>query len=531
MAGKIYGFIIIILLMTAEISFAKNTCDTPRVASIEVEEHLEDTVYLNISICAKPNGNYLALPRLNKENLKFKTDISGLELNGEKKLVDYPVLRPAEIEDAFTTDSVVVDIINIDTKERVSLSHPLELNWVAINDIDDPSYFFLEHLHEYIVYLIDYNSSKSYKKAKRLIDYSLSKKSDFVDVYHELARYLMKTKGFGTNSPGVLQAEQVLLTAKDINPNHANTRVLLGYVYSWQDRFDEAADEFEKAEKIGTDNLWLYTNWGQMYERKSEPKKAIKYYKIAIGGPKPRGTYARGMLFSYRYLSTLLVNEKMYEEASKINGQASEKFREKECFKAEKYLIDALYLKHYKSVLKQIESTKPKYCKNIYREINSIANIRLWNLKAKENQADAERYYRKSTITNPDYVSLVTNIAQYEFAESEGVLGNLKLNKRGLDVIDSESLSALMYTVLQNKPDAMLRLLKAGADVNKTYTEQAITALMVATAYNNSEAVKLLIRKGAKVTYESSSGISAIDIARNNGLTEILEILNNNKST
>ncbi|WP_223671331.1 ankyrin repeat domain-containing protein [Kangiella shandongensis] len=527
----ILGITLIIITLGSDISFAEQFCDKPKVSNVEVVDKTQDTVYLNISICAKAGKTYVAMPRLTLNEQSFKTDIVGLQLNDENKLIDYPLLRPAESEDAFSTDSLTIDLVDFDSKERAVLTHPLKLDWVAINEISEPSYHFLEHLYQYITYLIDYNGSKYYKKAKRLIDYSLAKDPNFVDTYHELARYLMKTQGFGTNSPGVLQAEQVLLTARDINPEHANTRVLLGYVYSWENRFEEALKEFEKAEEIGTDNLWLYTNWGQMYERKGKTKKAIKYYRKAVSDPKPQNSYDRGMLFGYRYLSSLYLSEKMYKEASKMNAEASKKFDEKECFEAKMQLIDALYLDKYEQVLNQLELSPSRYCKSTYKELKVVANIRMWNSLSKKNKGEAELYYRKATVLNPDYVELLATVAQYEFSVNEGVLENFKTNKRGLDVTDADDRSALVKAILSNDIESVERLINAGASVSKSYTEQKLTALIIAVAYNNLELVKLLVKEGANINHKIANGMSAIDIARSNGFNKVAKYLDSSRST
>lgn len=517
--------------MVFNTSHAEQSCVKPQISNVEVVEKTQDTVYLNISICATAGKTYVAMPRLSLNEQAYKTDIDGLQLNGENKLLDYPVLRPAESEEAFSTDAITIELVDIVSKKSVFLTYPMKLDWVAINDISEPSYHFLEHLHQYIVYLIDYNSSQYYKKAKRLIDYSLAKDPNFVDTYHELARYLMKTQGFGTNSSGVLQAEQVLLTARDINPEHANTRVLLGYVYSWENRFQEALDEFQTAEDIGTDNLWLYTNWGQMYERKGDSKRAIEYYKKAVSGTKPKNSYARAMLFGYKYLSSLYLNEKMYKEASKLNAQARKKFDDKECFESKMKLIDALYLDKYKQVLNELDSSAQRHCKSTYKHLKTVANVRMWNSLSKNNKEEAELYYRKATVLNPDYVELLSTVAQYEFSVNEGVLENFKTNKRGLDVIDANGRSALVKVILSNDLESVERLIKAGASVNKTYTEQDLTALIIAVAYNNLELVKLLVKEGANINHKAANGMSAIDIARSNGFNQVAKYLDSSRST
>ncbi len=527
----IKAVIILTLIINSSIAYSKDDCAKPKILSIEVEKKLQDIVYLDIDLCGTANKTYIVNSKLILLGESFKETSIELKLAASEKLETYQILRPVEKEESFTTNYFAMEFTELGTEKRAIATYPLRIEWPAINDIKDPSIPFLKNLYEHIVYLNNYNSSESYKKAKRLIDYSLARNPNFVDTYHELARYLMKTQGFGTSSSGVMQAEQVLLTAKEIDPEHANTRVLLGYVYSWQNRFDESLQELERAKEIGTDNLWLYTNWGEMYERKGEPDKAIYYYKKAIEGPRPKNSYYRGMLFAYKYLSSLYIDQKMYEEASELNKEASGRFREKECFKAQMQLVDALYLDKYQEVLNDLELNTYKYCKNTYKEIKTVANLRMWNYLVSKGEDTAEAYYRKATVINPDYVDLLATVAKYQFSIDEGVLENLNKNKRGLDITDSDNKSALISTILTNDRNAAERLIKGGAYVNNVYTDQKVTALIIAVAYNNLEMVKLLVNNGADINHKLVNGLTALDIARSNNYAEIVEFLSSSRIT
>lgn len=527
----IKAIIFLIVINNFSIANAKDDCKEPKILSVEINKKGEDAASLNIDLCVPNHKSYVVNSKLISTEEFFSISSIDLESEAGTTVISLQIVRPAKKEENFTTKYLALDFTETETEKRTIDTYPLIIEWPAINDIKEPSIPFLNKLHDHIVYLNDYNSSESYKKAKRLIDYSLARNPNFVDTYHELARYLMKTQGFGTNSSGVMQAEQVLLTAKEIDPEHANTRVLLGYVYSWQNRFDESLQELEKAKEIGTDNLWLYTNWGEMYERKGEPDKAIYHYKKAIEGPRPKNSYYRGMLFAYKYLSSLYIDQKMYQEASELNKEASGKFREKECFKAQMQLVDALYLDKYEEVLNDLELNTYKYCKNTYKEIKTVANLRMWNYLVSKGEDTAETYYRKATVINPDYVDLLATVARYQFSIDEGVLENLNKNKRGLDITDSDNKSALISTILTNDRNAAERLIKAGANVNNVYTEQKVTALIMAVAYNNLEMVKLLVNNGADVNHKLINGLTALDIARSNNFSEIAEFLSNSRTT
>jgi Tfp pilus assembly protein PilF len=64
---------------------------------------------------------------------------------------------------------------------------------------------------------------------------------------------------------GLRQAENLLHSALQINPASVNAQVLLGYVYAHQGRSQATETLFKEASRIETKNLWLWTNWGEMY--------------------------------------------------------------------------------------------------------------------------------------------------------------------------------------------------------------------------------------------------------------------------
>lgn len=93
----------------------------------------------------------------------------------------------------------------------------------------------------------------------------------------------------------------------------------------------------------------------------------------------------------------------------------------------------------------------------------------------------------------------------------------------------NKSFAVLMYACLNSAKIArpVEFLISKGADVNAKENSNGETALMFATAARNVEAVLSLIRNGADVNIEARNGATALSHAISNGYTEIKNILIN----
>jgi ankyrin repeat protein len=133
-----------------------------------------------------------------------------------------------------------------------------------------------------------------------------------------------------------------------------------------------------------------------------------------------------------------------------------------------------------------------------------------------------------------------------------------KLIEAGANVNFHHSAAPVIITCLdtaiaQNNYDITKHLIEKGADVNYNYPlDKAVyhgnliiaqllidsgtkvddlgpnmsgTALMTAVSHNKIEAVKLLLKNGADVNLRNKDGKTAIDIAREKGFNEILQVL------
>lgn len=94
-----------------------------------------------------------------------------------------------------------------------------------------------------------------------------------------------------------------------------------------------------------------------------------------------------------------------------------------------------------------------------------------------------------------------------------------------LDSRDSNGRTALMYASSGPFEEAVAFLLKQGAEVNAQGTQEGFTALMTAASEGLLGVVQLLLANGADPSLLDKDGDTAASFARQNGHTEVIELL------
>ena len=101
------------------------------------------------------------------------------------------------------------------------------------------------------------------------------------------------------------------------------------------------------------------------------------------------------------------------------------------------------------------------------------------------------------------------------------------LRKQGakIDTKDINGRTALMYAASGPFAETVDFLLTEGADVNVQGSLEGFTALMTAAAEGQVEVVRHLLDHGADTSLEDEDGDTALSFARQNGHTEVVELL------
>lgn len=105
------------------------------------------------------------------------------------------------------------------------------------------------------------------------------------------------------------------------------------------------------------------------------------------------------------------------------------------------------------------------------------------------------------------------------------------LVEQGADIHkkNTEDRTALMFAASGPFPETVEFLLDEGADPNVRDNVEGWTPLMYASAEGNLEVVQILLDHGADASLEDTDGETAFDFARNNGHTQVLNLLHDNQ--
>lgn len=105
------------------------------------------------------------------------------------------------------------------------------------------------------------------------------------------------------------------------------------------------------------------------------------------------------------------------------------------------------------------------------------------------------------------------------------VVSRLLVAGARVDLEDVNGRTALMYAASGPFAETVEVLLDAGAEVDVQGTLEGFTALMTAAAEGQFEVVRLLLERGADPAIEDVDGDTALSFARQNGHTEVVELL------
>lgn len=182
------------------------------------------------------------------------------------------------------------------------------------------------------VYLLDkYDGAASFlDSAHRELEFVINNNKNYAPAYREMARYFIM-KGHISNGrfqPGSLEsADNFLQKAININPDYAEAFVLQGHLYRLMMRHKDGLSALEKAEKLGTNDPWLHSNWADILMNQGKLEEAILRYKKAINSKIKNEKIANHAYYSiatcYKYLKNLEKAEEIYKKQIEINPDAA----------------------------------------------------------------------------------------------------------------------------------------------------------------------------------------------------------------
>lgn len=425
---------------------------------------------------------------------------------------------PARVQ----TGSVTVVMKGL-TNSTILLEKSVDLviNWPSTDRFslasNDPAE--IERLYSLCVLTIDVGAEL--QDAKRGLEEILLADPNYVPVYAELARYRMKTNW---SAEGLAQAEQLLESARRIDPKHANTLVLLGYVYAHQKRFKEAEQVLHEAETIGTRNIWLYSNLGELYAMQGKKVDALAAYGRAIDAPDGLPTYERARDDAYRSKLALLATDHQWKDLDDLYARRAEKFPRNACYRAEHADFVLRRLGDADRAVTIAKAALDQGCGDNARSVLGMAYFVQWAaaLKSGTSAAEADSLFNRGLALSVPGPNLIYGLATSAYTAQ--VIAPLKQRGIQIDVGDSRGMNALLYSVGNRDLDALRTLVGNGANVNYKGADD-FTPLMMAASIGDEKAAAFLLKSGASRAARTRSGFTAEQIARQAGFAALAKKL------
>jgi len=139
----------------------------------------------------------------------------------------------------------------------------------------------------------------NFTKADEILRHVLDNDPDHAPAYREYGRLLIKLgyTNYDNFEEGSLNiSESAILSSLAIEPEYAESYVLLGHLYTQMKRLDEAETALGKAEAIGTESPWLNVNWADLLSKQEKHDDAIeRYLKTVDDGPTHSRTYTTAL--------------------------------------------------------------------------------------------------------------------------------------------------------------------------------------------------------------------------------------------
>ncbi|UTA48262.1 hypothetical protein L1F30_01670 [Simiduia sp. 21SJ11W-1] len=153
-------------------------------------------------------------------------------------------------------------------------------------------------------------------EAGNILQHILEKDSNYAPAYRELGRlYIMAGHiNYDNFERGSLPpSEFAILKSIEIEPEYADSYVLLGHLYTQMKRYKDAENSLKKAEAIGTEIPWLHLNWAGLLEQYGRYQEAMQRYQYVVEkGTNNRKAYASALAG----ITTMYRKMRQYDKAN-----------------------------------------------------------------------------------------------------------------------------------------------------------------------------------------------------------------------
>ncbi|WP_444994440.1 hypothetical protein [Aliikangiella sp. IMCC44359] len=367
------------------------------------------------------------------------------------------------------------------------------------------------------IYWLDTGKNSDIRLAKKTLDSILLDDPKNVQAYIEMARYHMK---ISWGEVGLKRAEEILDSAMQIDNSIANIYVLRGYVYTHQKRYSLAEIDFVKAKQIGTNNLWLYANWGEFYQKQNKLDEALNYYQQVISAKREkRSNNKRPKIAVYHRLENIYMDENKIDELDQLLEKKSIEFSENACnlsywANVKLYYMGQTQTAHdlaFRGLSLGCDNTK--YAKRVYAD----TLFALWNEKTIDKNIKVD-LYNKGIALDLNWASRLYRFATNKYLEP--VFQSLIKNKVNINEVDLDGHTVLSYAVLNNNSKVITKLIKMNADPNQKLQGES-TVFFLALVSSNIETINAIIDSKVDLVTTFDNGVTADYLASQRGFHKV----------
>lgn len=365
--------------------------------------------------------------------------------------------------------------------------------------------------------LIDREQRDDWEKARTLLQALVDKAPNTDAAYVELARLALRMKGNG----GLHEAETLLGSALQLRPDSANARILLGHVYSHQQRYPQAEAMFAAVAPSDPPNLWLWSNWGLLLVRQGKTEAAIAKYREAVARPKTGNSYDRARWEAYDQLTAMLQARNDLDGTEALLKQRATEYAGTGCFATDYARFLVLYRGNAEaglSVLRDMPS--PRCEQSVARAIQGLAYYLAWSQGQEPQRAETLRQARVSYPVGP---GLFYTLARSDHGTA--VARQLIAAGEKVDMRDEKGLAALAHALRNKETGMVARLLRLGANPLAEAGPEGMPAALIPVITRDFDSIRVLQRSGVDYTKVRFQGTSAVEYARSQGDTKLQRLL------
>jgi len=368
------------------------------------------------------------------------------------------------------------------------------------------------------VALIDSEEEPQLNEARSILERLIGDNPKFDAGYVELARVAMKLHGV---PEGLHQAETLLSSSLQIRPDSVNAKILLGYVYAHEQHFAKAEALFAQAATTNTNNLWLWSNWGELLLMEGKTDQAIVKYRQAIAHPMTHDTYDRARATAYSQLLNLLKARKDPDGMEVLYKQRVAEFGPGSCYTADyaRFLLDVRG--NTQAAIDLATGALHQNCDDTEsREILGLAQYVKWAATTGPISAESLNQARIFLPAGPKPLYLLATSDRTTPAAKKLIAVGEPIDQQ-----DNEKLTALAYALQNQDLAAARRLLTLGAHPDTPVGATGLPVALLPVLSADADAVRMLRQSGVNYSKITFRGATALEIAKRIGDPALIDAL------